>query len=118
MLTLYLPAQQTAYFRGRKLVSSPLVLPSTHTGAVLDITQDILPTSNSDGRQRGLDEDDDFEQDADLPVEVKAVDELARFDQISVWGHEVMVNKMEDVVIKGVEEWVSVSGRMNSWEGE
>jgi ribonuclease H2 subunit C len=37
---------------------------------------------------------------------VKAVHELATFDEIVVWGHEVAPDSMEDVYVKGVEEWI------------
>lgn len=113
------PGTQIAHFRGRKLVSTPLALPKTHTGAVLNITDELLPTSTSHSNYQtnGYDDEDDEDGDgAELPVEVKAVDQLAQFDTLSVWGHEVQVDATEDTVLRGVEEWVALSAKIHGWD--
>lgn len=37
--------------------------------------------------------------------EVKALDEVARFEELVVWGHET-VPEDDHVFVKGVEEWI------------
>ena len=51
-------------------------------------------------------EEEDMELDVEQPVEVKMMDPKAKFEEIVVWGHEV-VPEDDDVYVKGVEEWIS-----------
>lgn len=48
-------------------------------------------------------EDEGMEEDEE--EEVKALDEVAKFEELVVWGHET-VPEDDDVFVKGVEEWI------------
>lgn len=49
------------------------------------------------------DVDEEFEEDKAL--EVKMMRQESCFDEMVVWGHE-MVPEDEDVYVKGIEEWI------------
>lgn len=48
----------------------------------------------------GMEEDEEEEEE-----EVKVLDEVARFEELVVWGHE-SVPEEDNVFVKGVEEWI------------
>ncbi|KAA8895908.1 ribonuclease H2, subunit C [Sphaerosporella brunnea] len=97
---------KTAYFRGRRLVGKDMPLPDGYTGAVLNTTGEIVAPS--------AEEIDDGEK-----VETKVCAEVAVFDAITVWGHEVAPESSSgDAMLRGIEEWVRWAGKINSWEEE
>lgn len=75
-------------------------LPSTYTGVVLQKTEKVLPQP---AKQR---EDDGEEEDGDEPVEVKMMETIGRFEEVVVWGHEMVPEEGEDVYVKGLQEWI------------
>ena len=103
-------AQSTAYFRGRLLHGRTLALPEGYTGMVLNKTDALLPKPRPTAEQlRAMEEDDDaMDVDAgtvDEGVEVKMLECQGTFDEVVVWGHEMLPDG-EDVYVKGVEEWI------------
>lgn len=40
-------------------------------------------------------------------IEVKVMEEMGRFDEMVVWGHEVLPDEGEDEYVRGVEEWIA-----------
>lgn len=91
---------QSSYLRGRKLLGKSVKLPSTYTGVVLQKTEKVLPQP---AKQR---EDDGEEEDGDEPVEVKMMETIGRFEEVVVWGHEMVPEEGEDVYVKGLQEWI------------
>ena len=56
-----------------------------------------------------LDEDSEDEE-----VEpIKVLDEVASFDEMVVWGHEIIPGK-DDTFVKGVEEWIGFAEAIHS----
>ena len=53
-------------------------------------------------------EDDDDEDVMDMgeQVEVRMLETTATFDELVIWGHEVVPGE-DDEYVKGVEEWVA-----------
>ncbi|KAK4494860.1 hypothetical protein PRZ48_014216 [Zasmidium cellare] len=89
--------EQTVYLRGRKLLGKKVPLPEGYEGVVLQKSEKTLPKPRpEDGDGNGEGEED---------VEVRVMEEKGRFQEVVVWGHEV-VSGEEDVYRKGVEEWV------------
>lgn len=78
------------------------------TGAVLEKTSEVvvpvkpsLPLS-----PREEEEEEDFGED-EPEEEVKVMQELASFDHITVWGHEVVPGDADNPYLKGIEEWMA-----------
>ncbi|KAG9961785.1 hypothetical protein KCU61_g5143, partial [Aureobasidium melanogenum] len=105
----------TAYFRGRKLNGRVLDLPDGYRGAILQKTDTILPnTTTATTPPTGLDPEEEQQQEDPTP-ETKLLQEVATFDKITVYGHEVQPDAQQDVYIKGINEWISLAGAMNSF---
>ena len=51
-------------------------------------------------------EDLDGDEEREKDVELTRWTSAARFDEIVVWGHEMVVDAGVDGVVKGVEEWI------------
>ena len=86
-----------AYFRGRKLHGRQLKIPAGYKGAVISVTDDILPKKDP---AKGELEEDEEEQ-----PEVKIMEEQSVFDEIMVWGHEAVMDE-SDPYVRGLEEWI------------
>ncbi|KAH0342180.1 ribonuclease H1 small subunit, partial [Aureobasidium melanogenum] len=102
----------TAYFRGRKLNGRVLDLPEGYRGAILQKTDTILPNTTSTAPTT-LDPEE--QQEEEPAPETKVLQEVATFDKITVYGHEVQPDAQEDVYIKGINEWIGLAGAMNSF---
>ncbi|MCJ1429780.1 hypothetical protein MMC29_007695, partial [Sticta canariensis] len=87
-----------AYFRGRRLKGRPVRVPEEYRGVVVR------------GEEEGgtaLDQNEEADEGMEEREEekVRALDEVARFEELVVWGHEI-VPEEDDVFVKGVEEWI------------
>lgn len=50
------------------------------------------------------------EDDEDEPVEeVQIMQEVATFESLTVWGHDVAPAEVDDSYVKGIQEWMSFS---------
>jgi len=87
-----------SFFRGRKLYGRALKLPKGHKGVVVTNTDRILPKAT----QPPTEDEEEEEMEAD----VKVLEEQATFDEVMVWGHEVVVDEGSDPYVRGVEEWI------------
>ena len=54
--------------------------------------------------EEGEDDDDVMGEEVDL--EVRMLETTATFDELVIWGHEVVPGE-EDEYVRGVEEWVA-----------
>lgn len=102
----------TAYLRGRKLRGKTLKIPEGYQGVVLEKTDKSLAQTSGHWRPPvpvGYgdedDEDGDMEESEDS-VEVKVMEQKAAFDELAVWGHEV-VPEDDNLYTKGVQEWIA-----------
>ncbi|KAG9540228.1 hypothetical protein KCU79_g19189, partial [Aureobasidium melanogenum] len=83
--------------------------------AILQKTDTILPnTTTATTPPTGLDPEEEQQQEDPTP-ETKLLQEVATFDKITVYGHEVQPDAQQDVYIKGINEWISLAGAMNSF---
>jgi len=57
-----------------------------------------------------------LEQEQDSTPETKVLNQLATFDKITVYGHEVQPDAQEDVYVKGINEWIGLAGAVSSKE--
>ena len=122
----------TAYFRGRKLRGRTVKLPEGYEGVVLQKTEQALstPAHQATGgpggalaeQLRRMEEGDDLDEDEEMEgvedgreVEAKVMETKATFNEIVVWGHE-MVPEDEDVYVKGVEEWIGFAAAAHSFD--
>lgn len=59
------------------------------------------------------DEDRDEEENE---LETTALDELADFSTVTVWGHEQPPDDEEDMITRGVAEWIRFAETVSYWE--
>ncbi len=52
---------------------------------------------------KGAEEEDD----QDIEVEVAIMEERAQFEEVVVWGHEVLPDGMADPYVRVMEEWIA-----------
>ncbi|THY93965.1 ribonuclease H1 small subunit [Aureobasidium pullulans] len=104
----------TAYFRGRKLNGKTVNLPEGYRGAILQKTNTILPPTITPSTSTSLEDEEDASSSSSTP-ETKILQEVATFDKIVVWGHEVQPDGQEDVYVRGVSEWIGLATAMNSF---
>lgn len=59
-------------------------------------------------REEPVDDDMDQEEDQEdeQPEETTALDEVADFDALTVWGHEALPHEKENPFARGVSEWI------------
>lgn len=93
-----------SHLRGRKLRGRAIKLPKGYQGFLAKKTEKVLP-STAAARQGGEDEDMDGEEEGER-AEVKVMETKGTFEEIVVWGHEV-VPQGEDPYVKGIEEWIA-----------
>ncbi|THW99018.1 ribonuclease H1 small subunit [Aureobasidium pullulans] len=105
----------TAYFRGRKLNGKTVNLPEGYRGAILQKTNTILPPTITPSTSTSLEDKEDASSSSSTP-ETKILQEVATFDKIVVWGHEVQPDGQEDVYVRGVSEWIGLATAMNSFD--
>ncbi|OBW64858.1 MAG: 40S ribosomal protein S8 [Aureobasidium pullulans] len=105
----------TAYFRGRKLHGKTVNLPEGYRGAILQKTNTILPPTITPSTSTSLEDEEDASSSSSTP-ETKILQEVATFDKIVVWGHEVQPDGQEDVYVRGVSEWIGLATAMNSFD--
>jgi ribonuclease H2 subunit C len=107
---------RTAYFRGRKLEGREIKVPEGYKGVFISINiksqrSNYIPgavlktTTNTLPIQQQQTQDEDAE-DEEPPIETRAVEQLASFDEVIVWGHESLPTSDDDYA-KGLGEWVS-----------
>ncbi|KAF2813033.1 ribonuclease H1 small subunit [Mytilinidion resinicola] len=104
--------ETTAFFRGRKLKGRSVKIPEGYKGVVLDITDKAAPQPKKEQVKENADDEGDNDDD-DEPAEVNAVEELASFEEIVVWGHEAIPADTEDPYAKGVQEWIGFAEAMH-----
>ncbi|KAJ5432359.1 uncharacterized protein N7458_011515 [Penicillium daleae] len=91
--------KQTAYFRGRRLRGRRVAIPEGYQGVIATPTERLLPAS----QRPHNDTAEDGETEPEEPV--KVLEAQGTFDELMVWGHEILP-AADDTFVKGVEEWV------------
>lgn len=61
------------------------------------------------------DDGDEMDVSVEKEAEVKIMETKATFDEVVIWGHE-MVPHEEDVFVKGMEEWIGFAEAMHSYD--
>jgi ribonuclease H2 subunit C len=97
-----------AHFRGRHLHGTTLPLPANYTGAVLHMTDKLVPQARTDNGH--MEDGDDVEE---TPEEVKIADQVGEFDEVVVWGHGGEVEAGQDMFVRGMQEWVGFAEAMH-----
>lgn len=55
------------------------------------------------------------EDEEEAEPEVKILEEQATFDEVMVWGHELVVDEDSDPYVRGVEEWIGFAEQVCSF---
>ncbi|EME78843.1 uncharacterized protein MYCFIDRAFT_168150, partial [Pseudocercospora fijiensis CIRAD86] len=90
----------TSAFRGRKLLSQTLPVPKNYTGVVVTTTGTTIPSKQTEEEGDGAGEEG---------AEMREMEEIGKFEEIVVWGHEMVPDRREDVYCRGLEEWVGLA---------
>ncbi|CAK3874288.1 ribonuclease H1 small subunit [Lecanosticta acicola] len=101
-------SSSSSYLRGRALLGQEIHLPKGYTGAILRKTGEVDKL-----QQNEQEEEEEEEEEAEETVEVKKLEQVGRFEEIVVWGHETAPGG-EDVYIKGIREWIGFAEAMNT----
>jgi ribonuclease H2 subunit C len=104
------------HFRGRHLHGTPVALPSTHTGAILNITDKQLPQRQP--QPQAQDDEDDEDMQDQVPEEVKIAEQVGEFDSVVVWEHGTTIDEERDGFVRGMREWVGWAEAMHVDEQE
>lgn len=105
-----------AYFRGRKLHGKTLKVPEKYRGVVVSTSERILP-KNEVVQARGDMVDDGDGGDEEVEKDVNVMEEQASFEEIVVWGHEVLPDGMADPYVRGVEDWIVFAEQVRGFVG-
>ncbi|KAI1000295.1 hypothetical protein K3495_g7901 [Podosphaera aphanis] len=95
----------TAHFRGKKLYGKQLRVPHGYRGVVALKTEKAL----SAGVGAGV-------EDEGVKSEIQILQEQSEFDDIMVWGHEVLPDETTDQFVLGIDEWIPFSQQIHSYE--
>ncbi|KAI9647166.1 hypothetical protein NHQ30_003549 [Ciborinia camelliae] len=111
------------YFRGRRLIGRTLQVPDGWRGVVLKIGEEIMPRERESTVEGGRREDDgenvdEDEDEEEKEIETKIVEEEGTFENLTVWGHECLVDASGDMVVRGMEEWMAWAGAIHGCEDE
>ncbi|KAF7948041.1 hypothetical protein EAE96_009109 [Botrytis aclada] len=104
-----------SYFRGRRLIGRKVKVPEGWRGVVLKVGEEIMPRESTAEDERREDEEDEDEM-AEKEIETKIVDEEGTFDDLTVWGHECLVDASGDMVVRGMEEWMAWTSAIHGCE--
>lgn len=96
-----------SYFRGRKFYGKELKIPNGYSGAILVNTGKMLPLRDASNAASNNDEDAEN-------INVGILEERACFDELVIWGHEVLPEGMSDPFVKGTEEWIDFAAQVRS----
>ena len=112
--------------RGMAAVEIDLLLLLTTTLPLLHFTQVLFPITTHQLSQKPtnpapyttttsnpLPNDLEEEQEQDSTPETKVLNQLATFDKITVYGHEVQPDAQEDAYVKGINEWIGLAGAVS-----
>ncbi|KAI9789987.1 MAG: 3'-5' exonuclease [Peltula sp. TS41687] len=102
----------TAYFRGRRLRGRRVRLPHSHRGAVLVKAARDTTTQCDIVNSEPMNPEGDEEVGENV---AEVFDELASFDELISWGHELLPSEKSDPFVKGLEEWAGFAERMHSF---
>lgn len=99
----------TSYFRGRKLRGRRVAVPEGYEGMVLKKTDRtmVLPTDIAAEEDDAVEDGDADEAREEAAEELQIADRVATFKHITIWNHETLPDRDEDVHIKGLTEWIS-----------
>ena len=76
------------------------------TGIIATQTDRIVQPQSAPATVQSFDSEDEDEVEQEKPEPVKMLDVAATFDEVVVWGHEVLPAS-DDTFVKGVEEWIA-----------
>jgi len=105
--------KNVSYFRGRKLHGRTAKIPKGYKGVILSSTDQKLPNERQTSEAEE-DELDEIEQLEDIGI----LEEQAEFDEVMVWGHEVLPDESADPYVRGVEEWIAFAKNIHSYPSQ
>ena len=109
------------HFRGRRLVGAEVRVPAGYRGVALRVADGGAVGPGPDGPGAGRVPGGDGEEDEEDAVETGWTEQVAEFERMVVWRHDVVADRADDRYVRGVEEWIgfatTVSGDSALWSG-
>jgi ribonuclease H2 subunit C len=56
------------------------------------------------------------QHDGDELVETRIMEQVGQFQELIVWEHHAKPNGMEDVYVRGLDEWVGFAAKVHAFE--
>lgn len=113
---LFSDGSNVAYFRGRKLQGKAIPLPQEYKGVLLAREEkpenQATPAPQSSTGVVTIEDDDD---DDDVVAEKMLT--VGKFDELVVWGHEVVADAADDQYVRSIEEWLQVADQVCCFTG-
>lgn len=99
--------KMVSYFRGRKLLGRIVKVPKGCKGVILSSSDRKLPKEVQTSDDHNPDEDERVD-------DVGILEEQANFDEVIIWGHEALPDKLTDPYVRGMEEWIALAEQVGS----
>lgn len=100
---LHSDGTKTSYFRGRKLHGKAVQLPAGYRGVVVEKHAPAQP-------EPGQEVIDLEEEDEQFPL--GSLETKAEFEEVVVWGHEVMADEASDPYVR-IGEWTRLAEQVS-----
>ncbi|KAI2619185.1 ribonuclease H1 small subunit [Hypoxylon sp. NC1633] len=104
---------KTAYIRGRKLHGKAVKLPEGYYGSVVKKSE-----LKREKPRDEMVEDVEAIEESDDQLEKGAMQGIASFNEVVIWGHEALANSTEDPYLRGMEEWMSFAEQIHSYPAD
>lgn len=98
---------KSAHFRGRKLAGKTVKLPEQCRGVVVEKREEKAAEPQVTDEYADADPEAQSESFGTIQV-------TAEFDEMVVWGHEMMADAASDPYVRSMEEWLQVSDKVRA----
>jgi ribonuclease H2 subunit C len=106
-------APAVVHFRGRRLVGAEVRVPDGYRGVAMRVVESGAGGSAPEHMQVDGDDDEDA-------IETGETEQVAEFERMVVWRHDVAADRTDDRYARGIEEWIgfatAVSGHHRGWK--
>ncbi|KAF2395654.1 hypothetical protein EJ06DRAFT_525275 [Trichodelitschia bisporula] len=98
-----------AHFRGRRLRGREVKVPEGYTGIVVEETDKTLPQEH-----QSHEDDEEDDEDSTPLSETHILEEVGKFDSVTMWGHEGAPDPNSDGITRAMTEWVHFAATIHS----
>jgi hypothetical protein len=103
------------HFRGRRLVGAEVRVPEGYRGVAMRVAGVAAPAPEGSGAAGHV--QGDGEEDEEENIETGATEQVAEFERMVVWRHDVAADRVDDRYVRGIEEWVGFATAVSGGSG-